>query len=477
MGIHSAIGTRTAAISCILLTTAWACAATASPASLPVAEPIPRQSLDAMYRLELGVLYRAADADKLFQANRLLDRFFASADQRRDLVHAMESLGLDANLIGRLARIRMNWPALEPGVYYINERLGPHDVRYFLGVPKGYDCTVPWPLVIKLPTADAFITDPRPDPIQVSQIYTGWMTDELSRHPDAIVIMPLLNLDDLWGPSYPGMNAVIQPMLHAANRVNIDPARVYMVGHGMSAHATWNLALHYTSYFAAFNSLAGGAGAEWQRLRLMNLRNVLPVVWHDADDPVLKVDVSRQLVKILRNLKCDVVYDETKGIGHTPSEAVAEQSYRKMRAKTRRLYPERVAIQSNRPDTMFNRNDWVQIYQPLRSGEEKKLFFARGVGHMIVYPNAFMVDATIAQNSIAATTLNVQSMRLYLNDQMIDFSRAVSVVVNKRPRFEGIVKPNIEEMLKDQLFFGRGWRYYTATIDIDLSTDRPATRP
>jgi hypothetical protein len=72
-------------------------------------------------------------------------------------------------------------------------------------------------------------------------------------------------------------------------------------------------------------------------------------------------------------------------------------------------------------------------------------------------------------------------MRFYVNDQMIDFTRAVGVTVNRRSRYEAILKPNLEEMLKDQLFVGRGWRYYTAVIDIDFGTDRPttgsATRP
>jgi hypothetical protein len=31
-------------------------------------------------------------------------------------------------------------------------------------------------------------------------------------------------------------------------------------------------------------------------------------------------------------------------------------------------------------------------------------------------------------------------------------------------------------MLKDQLFLGRGWRYYTAVIDLDLAPP-PATQP
>jgi poly(3-hydroxybutyrate) depolymerase len=274
-------------------------------------------------------------------------------------------------------------------------------------------------------------------------------------------------------------------MLHVANRVNVDPARVYLIGHSMSGHAVWNFALHYPTYFASFEALAGGVGADWQRVRMMNLRNILPVVWHDADDTVIKVDVPRQLVKVLRqNIKSDIDYVETKGVGHVPTQAIADERYAKMRARVRPLYPQRVSIQSNRPDTMFNRADWVQIYQPLNPGQERKLFFSHGTGHMVVYDGSFNVDATIENNRINATSSNVETVRFYLNDQMIDFSRPVSVNLNRRVRFEGIVKPDIEAMLKDQLFLGRGWRYFTGYVDIDFGAEkagptsaaRPATR-
>ena len=138
-----------------------------------------------------------------------------------------------------------------------------------------------------------------------------------------------------------------------------------MVGHSMAGHAVWNLALNYTTYFAAVNPLAGAASQDWQRLRLLNLRNTLPVVWHDADDPVLKVDFSRTLVKLLREAKVDVEYDETKGVGHAPSAEIADRAYEKMRARTRELYPAQVSIQSNRPEPIYNRLDWVQVWQEI----------------------------------------------------------------------------------------------------------------
>jgi hypothetical protein len=446
-------------------------------------DTIPRETLVAMYRTELGKRFHDEDADKLYQAHELLEQYFVAptVGQRKTLAKAIQDVGLDAGLVGRICRIRMHWPALEAGAYYVNERHGPFDVRYFLGLPKGYDRTKAWPLVIKLPAADPFLTQPPPDADQVVKIYNDWLADETTRHPDAIVLMPLLNLDELYGPSYAGMNGVMQPILHAAGRVNIDPARVYLIGHSMGGHATWNLGLHYTTYFTAIQPLAGGAGQDWQRLRLMNLRNVLPVVWHDADDKVIRPESSRAVVKVLRTLKVDVDYVETKNLGHAPPENIAEERYQKLRARVRDLYPAEVAIQSNRPDTLFNRNDWVQIWQESNPGDDRRLIFHRGTGRMTVHQNSAKIEAKHEGNSINLTIDNVESMRLYFNDDMIDFRKPLKISINKKQKFEGYVKPNFEEMLNDQLFLGRGWRCYTAVLDIDLSdpgaTTRPATNP
>src|SRR5688500_2633128 len=285
-------------------------------------EAIPRATLEQMYKREIEEDYDAGRAAKLYDAHVLVEKYFSTpqAVERKTVVAEIKKLGVDPNLVGRIARIRMHWPQLETGVYYVNERVGPHAVMYFVGVPKGYDRTRAWPLVIKLPGQHAFTTEPAPNADQVVALYKTWIGQELDKHPDAVVLMPLLDLDELWGPSHKGVNNVIQPMHHVAGRVNLDPSRVYLMGHGMAAHATWNIALHYPTYFAAINPMAGGASAPWQRVRVANLRNVLPVVWHDADDKLIKVEASRGMVKALQNLKFEVDYEETQKVGHAPSE-------------------------------------------------------------------------------------------------------------------------------------------------------------
>jgi hypothetical protein len=118
----------------------------------------------------------------------------------------------------------------------------------------------------------------------------------------------------------------------------------------------------------------------------------------------------------------------------------------------------------------------MQIYQPLNAGDEHWMILSRGRGHFVTYGNTFKIDATRSGNRIDAQADNVSSLRFYVNDQMIDFSKPVTVNVNKRGVFEAMVTPGVEEMLKDQLFVGRGWRYFTGIVDVELGP-KPVTRP
>jgi len=113
---------------------------------------------------------------------------------------------------------------------------------------------------------------------------------------------------------------------------------------------------------------------------MMNLKNTLPVVWHDSTDTIIKPIESTALVNILKTLKYDVVFDLTKNVGHMPSPDIAEKCYKAMRARTRELYPQQVNLRSNRPDPTFNRVDWVQVYQPFNSGNEHAMFLRHGLG-------------------------------------------------------------------------------------------------
>jgi predicted esterase len=404
----------------------------------------------------------------------LNEYFAASTDADRAAARAaLIATGVDAVALSHLVGIHTGWQRFAAGAYYINEQLtplhvAPMDARYFLGIPTNYDRAKAWPLIIMLPTASAFLTNPAPTPDDVQKIYTAWIMDELQKHDDAIVLMPLLNLDELYGPSPAGIATVLNAMQHAMQTVHVDPARVYLFGHSMSAHAVWNIGLHYPTYFASIAPLAGTASQRWQQIRLGNLRNTCPVVWHDADDPFQKVASSRDLVSILRRLKVDVDYLETKNVGHTPTSAIVEDRYKAMRAHTRDLYPAHVYLQTNRPDPPLNRIDWVQIMQILNPANRRNIYFQHGSGMIVTQDNPSKVEATLKDNAIDATTQNVADLRFFFSDTMIDFNKPVTIIVNHRKRFEGMVQPSLDALLADQLFLGRGWRAFSAVVDVDL---------
>jgi hypothetical protein len=100
-----------------------------------------------------------------------------------------------------------------------------------------------------------------------------------------------------------------------------------------------------------------------------------------------------------------------------------------------------------------------------------------GTGPLHLYQNAFSLVAVIEGNTVRLLTNNVDSLRLYFNPRMVDFSRPVVVIANNLERFRGMLAPSVEEMLKDELFLGRGWRYYPAVLDVDMTATAPAASP
>ena len=114
----------------------------------------------------------------LYEAHKLLEQYFTadSSDRRKTIVGQLDATGLSPTILGRMVRLRMRWQALTPGVYFVNEKSGPYAIRYFLGIPRGYDLTHSWPLVVKLPAANAFLTDPPPDVDAVTRIYPSGST-------------------------------------------------------------------------------------------------------------------------------------------------------------------------------------------------------------------------------------------------------------------------------------------------------------
>lgn len=58
-------------------------------------------------------------------------------------------------------------------------------------------------------------------------------------------------------------------------------------------------------------------------------------------------------------------------------------------------------------------------------------------------------------------------LRIYLNNQLIDMSQPVTIIVNGKPTFEGIVKANLKDMVTSCAEYFDPYRVYPASVDID----------
>jgi poly(3-hydroxybutyrate) depolymerase len=133
----------------------------------------------------------------------------------------------------------------------------------------------------------------------------------------------------------------LEVLADARTHLKTDPTKIYLTGHSMGGHGTWQLGAHYPNLFAAvgpsagwisFSTYAGGAtyqnptpieqmlmraGAASDTLALKsNFANRGVYVLHgDADDNV-PVSEARNMRAALEPLVSELLWHEQKGAGH-----------------------------------------------------------------------------------------------------------------------------------------------------------------
>ncbi len=92
----------------------------------------------------------------------------------------------------------------------------------------------------------------------------------------------------------------------------IDPARIYVVGHGMGGYGAWALALAYPGRFAALVAMGSGGDCE----RAAALKELPAWVIHGGKDPVVLPREAEQLVDALQSAGAPVKFTRFDQAGH-----------------------------------------------------------------------------------------------------------------------------------------------------------------
>lgn len=145
----------------------------------------------------------------------------------------------------------------------------------------------------------------------------AWTTAEAQRRHPAFVLAPQLAQNR---PSQPGradawsssLATVLEIIAAVSREFAIDSDRVYVTGQSLGGYGAWEIVSRHPQMFAAAVPLCGGGDA----VRIVAARTVPVWAFHGAQDPVVPVSESRELVAALRRAGSAVKYTEYADVGH-----------------------------------------------------------------------------------------------------------------------------------------------------------------
>jgi len=106
---------------------------------------------------------------------------------------------------------------------------------------------------------------------------------------------------------------VMQVLANMRKLYNVDPKRIYLMGHSMGAIGTWAIAPKYPDIWAALAPFSGqGSPTAAERIK-----NIPQFVVHGDADPTVNVRGSRTMVAALKALNAEVTYIEVPGGNHS----------------------------------------------------------------------------------------------------------------------------------------------------------------
>ncbi len=197
-------------------------------------------------------------------------------------------------------------------------------VRYVVYIPFKYTPKKEWPLVLFLHGAG----ERGADGLIQSEVGIG---SAIRRHPNwfpGIVVMPQCPKDVFWDTATPTIEAVLSQTM---KEYHIDPQRQYLTGLSMGGYGTWIWGATQTERFAALMPICGGGslklihdilgthgpdGFGTLEERVTRLATVPIWAFHGADDSVVPVQQSRDMVERVRAAGGDVQYTEFPKTDH-----------------------------------------------------------------------------------------------------------------------------------------------------------------
>jgi poly(3-hydroxybutyrate) depolymerase len=190
---------------------------------------------------------------------------------------------------------------------------------YRVYVPAGYRAAVPAPLVIALHglggNEDSFFDLYDRAPVTLAEQHGFLMAAPLGYRVDGFYGAAMGGAPDAAMRRRLELSEkdVLEVVRLMREHYNVDPGRIYLIGHSMGAIGTWHLAAKYPDVWAAIGPFSGtGSPGTVERMKA-----IPQIVVHGDADPTVNVSGSRAMVAELKRLGAEVTYIEVPGGNHT----------------------------------------------------------------------------------------------------------------------------------------------------------------
>jgi len=324
------------------------------------------------------------------------------------------------------------------------------EFEYVLWVPKDYDPSKTWRLIISLHGQGGNGPD----------FMKHWLGD-VQRAGDAFLLCPSAGRGG-WGRSLLGHHYILDSLRDVMAGYAIDPDLLFIDGASMGGNGSFEFACLYPDLFAGAAPRSGGpmfryvpTGVDKKDKTVIaeGLGNLVatPVYWTiGAKDP----EVPNAWVKIAKGqidaLKLDCVFQEFPNGGHEWFPQENGKVLEWMGTRRRSAYPVRAGIETN--DRLFSRNFWLEV-----SEFKGKEIIKRGyvdfdkqvIEERLIFQDEIRVQGELNReaNEIKITATGARELKVYLHERMVDFTKPVAIAVNGS-RSTYTVKPSVETLLE-----------------------------
>ena len=272
-----------------------------------------------------------------------------------------------------------------------------------------------------------------------------------------------------WWTRY-GEELVLATIRKVQSQYHVDPDRVFLTGMSNGGIGTWIIGMHYADLFAGIAPMASGIDDVLYPF-LENLAHTPVYVIHGAEDRIMPVRLSRELVKEMHRRGIVYQYREHSWThphagGHFFPRQELPALITWFDEHQRLPLPHRVSLV--RDATHLTPFSWIRI----DSTEQIAAFSENLVdGHDEYITGgvyAKMQAELVGPNRIAVSTLRVRRYTLLLNQDLVDFSKPVVVETNGTLSFKGILEAHIATLLQEARHRSDTQTLFSAKLTVDV---------